>query len=172
MNPLSHTPLSINSLHSYLRLSLFKLYLLLQTLAPSLYLCLHVSCHYMCLVLLVLGIRLNILTFKFFTTSGTHNFAYGPLILLQLPLHLLILILKGKNAGSSLLTLTISGLTYFTLLIIHWNIAQQIYKFVKVDKNANPVKKIFLINPKVLYYTSFSYQILWMSKISSKSIVS
>ena len=48
---------------------------------------------------------------SFFTTSGTHNFAYGSLILLQLPLHLLILILKGKITGSSLLTLTICGLT-------------------------------------------------------------
>ena len=39
-------------------------------------------------------IRLNTLAFKFFTTSGTHVFAYGSLILLQLPLHLLVLILK------------------------------------------------------------------------------
>ena len=65
----------------------------------------------MCLVSLVLDIRLSTLIFKFFTTSGTHIFAYGLLILLQLPLHLLVLILKGENTGPSLLTSTISGLT-------------------------------------------------------------
>ena len=42
-----------------------------------------------------LDIRLNTLTFKSFITSGTHIFAYGSFILLQLPLHLLVLILKG-----------------------------------------------------------------------------
>ena len=37
-NPLSHTPLSINSLHSHLHLSSFQRCLLLQTLAFSLHL--------------------------------------------------------------------------------------------------------------------------------------
>ena len=63
------------------------------------------------LVLLVLDTRLNTLTFKFFTTSGTQNFANGLLILFQLPLHLLVLILKEKNTGSSTVTLTICGVT-------------------------------------------------------------
>ena len=68
-------------------------------------------------------IRLNTLTFMFLKTSGTHIFAYETLILLQLPLHLLALILKGKKTGSSLLTLTISGLTLHSLLFIeiHFN---------------------------------------------------
>ena len=92
---LLHTPLSINSLHSLQHLSSFQRCLLLKTLASNLHLHLHVSCHFMCLVSLVLDIRLNTLTSKFFTTSGTHIFAYGSLILLQLPLHLLVLILKG-----------------------------------------------------------------------------
>ena len=65
----------------------------------------------MCLVSLILDIRLKTLMFMFFATSGTHNFANGSFILLQLPLHLLVLILKGRNTGSLLLTLTISGLT-------------------------------------------------------------
>ena len=56
---------------------------------------LQVSCHFMCLVSLVLDIRLNTVTFKSFPVSGTQIFAYGLLILLQLPLHLFILILKG-----------------------------------------------------------------------------
>ena len=56
----------------------------------------------MCIVSLVLDIRLNAKLFKFLTTSGIHNFPYGSSILLQLPLHLLVLILKGKNKGSSL----------------------------------------------------------------------
>ena len=92
-HPLLHTPLSVNSLHSHLHLSLFQRCLLLQTFASNLHLHLHVSCHSMSLVSLVLDIILN--TFKFFTTLGTHIFAYGSLILVQLRLHLLALILKG-----------------------------------------------------------------------------
>ena len=62
------------------------------------------------LVSLVPDTRLNTLTFKVFATLGTHNFGSGLLILLQLPLHLLALTLKGKNTGSSSLTSTIFGL--------------------------------------------------------------
>ena len=54
-----------------------------------------VSYRFMCLVSLALDIRLNTLTFKSFTVSGTQIFAYGSLMLLQLPLHLFILTLKG-----------------------------------------------------------------------------
>ena len=72
----------------------------------------------MYLVSLVLDIRLNTLTFKFFITLGTQIFAYGSLTLLQLPLHLLVLILKGKNTGPSQLTLTMCGLSlHFRLFI-------------------------------------------------------
>ena len=60
-------------------------------IASSLNLYVQVSCHSMRLVSLVLGTRLNALTFILLTTLGTHNFEYGPLILLQLTLHLLIL---------------------------------------------------------------------------------
>ena len=95
MYPLSHKPLSINPLHSHRHLSLFHRSLLLQTLASNLHLHLHVSCHFICLVSLVLDIKLNTLTFTSFITSGTHIFDNGLLILLQLPLHLLLLILKG-----------------------------------------------------------------------------
>ena len=95
IDPLSHTRLSINSFHSHLHLSPFQRWLFLQALASDLHLHFHVSCHSMCLVLLVLDIRLNTFTFKFFTTSGTEIFEYGSLILLQLPLSLLVLILKG-----------------------------------------------------------------------------
>ena len=65
INPLPHTPLSINSLHSHLHLFLFQRCLLLQTIASNLHLHLHVSCHCICLVSLVLDIRLNTLIFKF-----------------------------------------------------------------------------------------------------------
>ena len=85
-DPLSHTPLSITFFHSHLYLSSFQRCLLLQTLASNLHLHLHISCHSMRLVSLVLDIRLNILTSKFLTTSETHSFAYGLLIFLQLPL--------------------------------------------------------------------------------------
>ena len=70
-NPVSHIPLSINSLHSHLHLSSFQRCLLLQTLASNLHLHLQVSCHSLCLVSLFLGIRLKMLTFIFLTKSGT-----------------------------------------------------------------------------------------------------
>ena len=60
---LSHKPLSINFLHSHQHLSPFQGCLLLEALASNLYLHLHVSFHFMCLVLLVLDIRLNTLGF-------------------------------------------------------------------------------------------------------------
>ena len=77
INPLSHIPLSINSLHSHLHLSSFHLCLLLQTLESNLHLHLQVSCHSICHISLVLDIRLNTLTFMFLIVSGTHNLAYG-----------------------------------------------------------------------------------------------
>ena len=85
--------MSINSFHSHLDLLLFHLCLLSQTLASSLHLNLQVSCHFMYLLSLVLEIRLNILTFMFLTTSGTHSVAYKSLVLFQRTLHLLILTL-------------------------------------------------------------------------------
>ena len=56
----------------------------------NLHLYLQVSWNFMCLVSLVLKIKLNTLIFMFLTTSETHIFSNGSLILLQLPLHLLI----------------------------------------------------------------------------------
>ena len=94
INPLSHIPLSSNSLHSHLHLSSFQCCLLLQTRASNLHLHLHVLLYSMCLVSLVLAIRLETVTFKFFATLRTPIFAYGSLILLHPPLHLLILMLK------------------------------------------------------------------------------
>ena len=83
----------LGSLHSHLNLSLFHCCLLLETLASSLELHLQVFYHFMFDVSLVFGIRLNNLTFMFLTTSGTLNFEYGSLILMQLSLHLFILTL-------------------------------------------------------------------------------
>ena len=82
INPSLHTPLSINSLHLQLYLSSFQRYFLFQTLSSNLHLHLHVWCHFLCLVSLVLDIRLKALTFASFATSGTHIFAYGSLMLL------------------------------------------------------------------------------------------
>ena len=56
--PLSLIPLSINSLHSHLNISLFQRCLLLQTPASNLHFHLHFSCHFMCLVSLVLDINI------------------------------------------------------------------------------------------------------------------
>ena len=95
----------------------------------------------MCFVSLGLGIKLNTLTFKFFTTWGIHSFAYGLLILLQLPLHLLVLMLKGKGAGSSLLTVTIFILTLHYWLFIEIHFIG--FTLDKIDKIVNPVKNNF-----------------------------
>ena len=56
---------------------------------------LHVSCYFIDLVSLAPDIKLNTLTFKFFTVSGTQVLAYVLVILLQLTLNLFILTLKG-----------------------------------------------------------------------------
>ena len=93
INPSSDLPLSINPSHSHLHLSLFQSCLLLQTLASNLHLHLQALCYFTCFVSLVFDIRLNTLTFMFLATSGIHNFAYGSLMLLQLPLHLITRIL-------------------------------------------------------------------------------
>ena len=95
----------------------------------------------MCLVSLVPDIRLNALTFKFFTTSGTHSVACELLILLQLPLHFFVLLLKEKEIDPSLLTLTICDLTFYPWLFIEIQLNE--FMPAKVDKNANPVKKTF-----------------------------
>ena len=92
----------------------------------------------MCLVSLVLDIRLNTLTFKFLTISGTHSFACGLLILLQLPLNLLVIILKGKKIDSLLFMLTTCG------LILHsWLFNDNANPVKKMLKNANSVKNTF-----------------------------
>ena len=109
-------PLSINYLHSHLYLSSFQRYLLLQTLASNLHLHLHVLCYSMCLVLLVLEIRLNTLTFKFLTTSGTHSFAYGLLILLQLPFTRF----NTERKKRKFIPIKINNLwSYFTFMIVY-----------------------------------------------------
>ena len=112
-------------------LSLFQRCLLLKTLGSSLHLHLHVSCHSVRLVSLVLDTWLNILTFMFLTTPGTYNFVYGSLILLPPPLHLFILTLWEQNEGSLLLILIICGFFYtlyyslkhifMDLNLIHYN---------------------------------------------------
>ena len=106
-------------------------------------------------VSLVLDTRLNTLTFKFLTISGTHSFACGLLILLQLPLHLLFLRLMGKNVDSLLLMLTIWGLNLHSRLFIEKQLNR--FTLVKVHKNTNPVKNYLLVKPCILsYYVIFS----------------
>ena len=96
-------------------------------------------------------------------------FAYESLILLQLPLHLLVLMLKGKNTGPSLLTLTIFGLTFHSWLFIEIQLNE--FTLVKLDKTVNPAKSTFL-KIKTFYYTIlfFFIKYLWMPTISSTSV--
>ena len=80
----------------YIHISIYlysNVVLLLQTLVPNLHLQLQVSCYSTYLASLGLDIRLSTLMFMFLATSETHSFAYGWLILLQLPLHLFVLTL-------------------------------------------------------------------------------
>ena len=73
------------------------------------------------------------------TTSGTHNFAFGLLILLQLPL---------------LLRLTICGFTLHYWLFIEIQLNE--FTPVKVDKIVNPVNNTFLTNANIfISYYSF-----------------
>ena len=112
------------------------------------------------------------MTFKSFITSGTHIFAYGLLILLQLPLHLPVLILNGKNIGLLLLTLTIYGLVLHSWLIIE--IHSNELTFVRFDRIVNPIKITFLTHPNIFIYTMslFFIKYLWMPLISSTVIAS
>ena len=119
INPLSHTFLSINSLHLHPHLSSIipTLFIVANTTVKSIF-TLTGLCHSMRLVSLVPDTRLNILTFRFFTTSGTHNFVYGLLILQQLPLHFLVLMIKGKK--HRVISINNNNLwSYFTFLIVH-----------------------------------------------------
>ena len=86
----------------------------------------------------------------FLTTSGAHNFAYGSLILLQLPLHLFTLILKGYNEGSLLFISIIFVLILHSLLLIEANFKEFTFNGLQLKKIV--VKNSFLINPNILYY--------------------
>ena len=83
---------------------------------------------------------MNTLTFKSFTTSVTHIFAYGSLILLEPPLHLLALIRKGYNTGLLRLTLRISGLTLHSSFFIEMQLKE--VALTKLDKNYDPNKAL------------------------------
>ena len=68
------------------------------------------------------------------------------MILLEKPLHLLVLILKAKNTGFILLTLIICGLILHSWLFIEIQVSGGVlnkFTLVKVNKNTNPVKKLF-----------------------------
>ena len=130
----------------------------------------------MCLASLVIDIRLNALRFKFFKTSGTHNFAYKSLMLLWLPLHLCVLILKGKKYG--FIATNINNFCFFTFEM-HFNgaalngVALNGFTPDKIDKIVNPVKSNFFYELKHFYIILFFFmKYLWMSNISSTSLAS
>ena len=150
-------PLSINSLHSHLHLLSFQRCLLLQTLPSNLHLHLHVSCHSICLVSLVLDIRLNTLTFTFLTILGT-QFCMRIIDTVATTAAFDCFNTKGKKVDYLLVILTICGLILHSLLFIEIQLNK--FTLVKVVKNANPVKKHFLVNPNILYCLLFSHTIL------------
>ena len=63
-----------------------------------------------------------------------------------MPLHLLVLMLKGWNIGLLLLTLIISGLALHGWLLIETQLNGIAFKevvLIKFDKNNDPMKKHF-----------------------------
>ena len=70
-------------------------------------------------------------------------------------MHLPVLTLKAQNTGSSLLRLTVCGLTLHYWLFIEIQLNE--FKPVKVDKNANPVKKAPFNKPKHFYIILFFF---------------
>ena len=111
-----------------------------------------------CLVSLVLDIRLNTLAFKFFITSGTHIPAFGALLLLQLPLHLLVLMLKEKDTGSSILHKQFVVLLYILDCSLKYNLMN--LRLLKLIKLLILQKKIFLTNSNILlHHFIFFYQL-------------
>ena len=111
----------------------------------------------MCLVSLVLDTRLSTLIFQFLTTSETHIFPYESLILLQVLLHLLVFNTKTTKYGSSLLTLTISGLTLHFSLVIEVHISGVTVNKFTLDKIVNSAKNSF--NKLKRFYIIYSFSL-------------
>ena len=81
--------------------------------------------------------------------------------LFVIAVYLLVLILKGNNTSSSLLTLTVCGLTIHYSLFIEIQLrgaALNEFTHTKVDKNTSPVKKTTFNKPKhfIILFHSFS----------------
>ena len=93
----------------------------------------------------------------FLTTLGRHSFAYGSLILLQILLHLLILILKGINTRSLLLTLTIYGLTLHSRLFIEMQINEFTLGKLQPKNIIAEINTSFKDPDVLLYYAIFLY---------------
>ena len=72
-------------------------------------------------------------------------------MLLQLPLHLLVSTLNGKNTDSYPLTLITCGLVLHSWFFIGKQFNE--FVFVKFDKIVNPMKNKFLTNPNIFSYT-------------------
>ena len=101
------------------------------------------------LVLLLLDIRLNTLTFKFFYNIRNTNFCIRIINITTTATAFIVSIINGKNTGSSPLTLTTCGLVlhfWFFIQIQLNGIAFKELAFVKSDKIVNPRKSGFLIN--------------------------
>ena len=126
MNPSSHTPLSINSLHSHLHLFLFQRCLLLQTLVPNLHSHLQVSCHSIYLISLFLDIKLNTLTIKFYYNIRNTDFCIR--IVDTITTATIFTCFNTKWKKHMLISININNLWWscFTFLIVHWNTTQRI----------------------------------------------
>ena len=169
INPLSHTPLSINSLHSQFTFAFafIQTFFVItntcikSTFAFTSFMPIYVSCF--------ISSWHKIEHFKVFYNIRNTQFCMWIIDIVATTAAFTCFNTKWKNTGSSPLTLTSCGLTLHSWLFTEIQLSgAALYEFtpVKVNKNAYLVKKHFLINPSILF------EWFWMSEILSTAIAS
>ena len=125
IDPLSHAPLSINSLLSYLNLSSFQRCLLLQTLSSNPHLHLHVSCHSMSYFISSWH-QIKYFNIQIFNNIGNIQFCRWIIDIITTTTAFTCFNTKRKK--HRIIRININNLwSYFTFLIVHWITAQRIY---------------------------------------------
>ena len=133
---------------SHLHLSSLQRFLSLQALPFSLHLHLHISCHSMCLVLLVIDFRLNTLTFKFFYSIRNTQFCMW--IIDVVATTAAFIYFNAKKKQHKIIFISTNSLHSWLFIKIQFS------EFTPA-KNANSVKKHCLISLGILSYTVFTH---------------
>ena len=157
---LLHTILSINFFAFTSTFIFMPTLFILETFSPNLHSHLHVPCHSINLVSLVLDIRSNTLTFKLFYNIRNTNFCIRIVNIITSTTTFTRFNTNGKNTGSFLLTLTTCGFVLHSRLFIEIQLNE--LALAEPDKKANPMENTFLTNPNIFIYTIsfFFHQIL------------